>query len=444
MKTGASPARVAALKTLQACRKSGELHLPTGDLKPEDSRLAERIAGGVLQNEAFLDACLETKVPSGYRRLHPLTQDILRLSAYQLLFLDRVPASAVVNDAVTLCRMGKNAWQAGFVNAVLRQLAALREKLPKKGLPGAELTEQLKFEREVFGSELSSAVRYSHPEWLVNRLQQHFGQEFTEAYLRCNQMLPALRLQVNTLRCDPDEYLALLEAGTAEAIEVLSVNRELSSVLVSSTAVERLPGYAGGLFYVQDDAARYAVQLSGVEKGMRVLDVCAAPGGKSIAAALMGGEVLSCDISETRLRRCSENYKRLKLSIPVCQADATAFQPEWDGAFDAVIADVPCSGSGIIRKHPEIRRKTEAEFLNLLPIQRGILENASRYVRPGGVLLYATCSVLPEEDEEQIAAFLNGHAEFTPEPDSKDCYFRSWPQLDSNDGFFAAKLRKLQ
>ena len=181
---------------------------------------------------------------------------------------------------------------------------------------------------------------------------------------------------------------------------------------------------------------------------MNVLDVCAAPGGKSIAAALLGGDVIACDISPKRIERCVQNFQRLGLSIPCHVQDATVYYEDYSHRFDVVIADVPCTGSGVIRKHPEIRYKPESDLIQLKEIQRCILSNVSRYVAPGGILIYSTCSVLPEEDEDQVQLFLSQNTDYHLEPVSLSSFscengmLRSWPHLNGHDGFFAAALRR--
>ena len=417
-----SPARSDALRILLRYRKDGRL-LSSNCEQPENRRLADQIAFGTVQNGRFLDAVLDSHIRTGVRELHYAVREILRMSAFQILFLDRVPDSAAVNDAVSLCRQQKCSFAAGFVNAVLRNLSRGKDRI--------EIREP--------------AVRYSHPDWVYSRLVRDFGESFTEAFLSANQVRPDLRLQLNTQKCSTDAYTALLEE---KGIAVLNLNRELNSVLIRSCDPAALPGYAEGLFYVQDDAARAAVRICSLAPGMRVLDACSAPGGKSMAAALDGAEVTACDISEKRLARCRENFSRMQLDIAVCLQDAAVFRPDWEGRFDCVLADVPCTGTGIIRRHPEIREKKEEELFSLLPIQQAILDNLSRYVKPGGLLLYSTCSVLREEDEDQVCDFLGRHADYSPDTSSaaselcKEGIMRSWPQQNGNDGFFAAKLRK--
>ena len=420
-----SPARISAVSALRRRRK-GENAGAFRCENREDSRLAEQIYLGVLQNERFLIYCLQRLIPSGFTRIHPSVMDILLVSSYQILFLDRVPDSAVVHDAVELCGYCHQRYSSGFVNAVLRSLCRDRVKL--------------------LNDFTKPAVRYSHPDWLAARLTASFGEGFALEFMASNQKTAPICIQVNTLRCSLAEYLDLL---TSRGIRVLNENHDLQSVQLPQAVVTELPGYCEGLFYVQDDAARMSVRLAGIRDGMRVLDVCAAPGGKSIAAALDGGIVTSCDSSGVRLKRCAENYRRLGLECQIRECDAAVYDPEMEQQFDVVIADVPCTGSGIIRKHPEIRSRTEKEMQALCGIQRSILGNVFHYVKSGGILMYSTCSVLPEEDEDQVNQFLKNHAEFSLDALEAEEYscengmMRSWTHLNGNDGFFAARMRRL-
>ncbi len=416
-----SPARTEALRVLLNGKNKIRCE------KKTDQKLAERISYGTLQNERFLDHCICRYSSRPINRLKRIPLNILRLSAYQLLFLERVPPSAVVNDAVSMCSSMKADYASGYVNAVLRKIAADRDFL---------LTESL-----------DPAVRYSHPDWLVSALTREYGADFTVKFLIANQEIPKMRIQVNTRRISLKDYLELMDRAH---VPILSVNETLSSVLTESTRVDTLPGYQEGLFYIQDDAARMAVHIAGIQDDTLVLDACAAPGGKSMAASLEGAkEITACDISSSRLIRCRDNFNRMTLPVRVIEADAAEYNPEWEEKFDLVLADVPCSGTGIIRKEPEIRRKDSTVLSDLIPLQKRILFNVSRYVKPGGILLYSTCSVMREENEDQIRAFLSEHPSFSLFPVSVPGYqcehgmLRSWPQMNNNDGFFAAKLKKL-
>ena len=218
--------------------------------------------------------------------------------------------------------------------------------------------------------------------------------------------------------------------------------------------VAELPGFADGLFYVQDRAARTAVEIAAPEPGMTVLDACSAPGGKSFAAAIRmdgKGSILSCDIHEKKLKLISAGAERLGIdNIRTAAMDARRHDAALEESFDVVIADVPCSGLGVIAKKPEIRGKTEAEISALPAIQRDILDNLAAYVKPGGVLLYSTCTVLRAENEDVVNAFLANHGKFAPEgfnvgsvsePGGMHCF---WPNVDGTDGFFTAKLRRIE
>ena len=224
-------------------------------------------------------------------------------------------------------------------------------------------------------------------------------------------------------------------------------------VIINGGKVTALPGFEEGLFYVQDRAARIAVHAAGVMPGMRILDACAAPGGKSMAAVLDARgdcRLTGCDLHEKKLRLILSSAKRLGLEdcLDTLAADARSFRPEWESSFDVVLADVPCSGLGVIRKRPEIRRKGEEELQALPQIQGAILDNLCRYVKPGGVLLYSTCTVLQAENRDQLSSFLQKHPDFSAEDfsvcgiHSADGCYSFWPQIDGTDGFFAAKLRR--
>ena len=382
--------------------------------KEEDERLAERIFFGTIQHERLLDDCLQDYARKPLQRLKPQVLVILRMSVYQILFLDRIPHSAVINDAANLCRECKSEYAAGLVNALLRKVSSNRD---------TQLSKPRKAE-----------IRYSHPDWISERLVRDFGEETALAFMEANESVPDLRLQINTNLLSLEEFCIHLDRA---GIEILDRNEQLHSVLVRSMSPGFIPGYEEGFFYVQDDAARTAVYLCEPLKGLRLLDACAAPGGKSCAASIAGASVLACDISEERLQRCRENFERLHLSIPIQKQDASCFFPDWQDSFHIVLADVPCSGTGIIRKHPEIREKKETDLLSLLDHQKKILRNLSRYVKPGGVLLYSTCSVLCEENEEQVKAFLTETSAFSLREE-----YRSWPHINGNDGFYAAKLQK--
>ena len=431
-------AREAALEALGRCRRDGTWSGAAIDsvicryaLDRREAALASRLCLGVLQNESFCDYMIGCYCTA---KLEPTLRDILRIGVYQLLFMDRIPPRAAVSETVELCRVKKLSRASGLANAVLRRVAENRDSLPE--IPGK-------------GSAGYLAVRYSHPLWLCERLVELRDFDFAEAFLKRNNEPPCLCIQVNTLKIKTEDYMRKLEEA---GIPFRASAPEGCLELEKGIAAE-LPGYEEGLFYVQDRAARTAVEIAAPEPGMRVLDACACPGGKSFAAAIRMenlGSILSCDIHEKKLQVLVRGAARLGLSCIETRAmDARVFEPAMEKSFDLVIADVPCSGFGVIAKKPEIRAKDPTEIKALPEIQLAILENLSRYVKPGGLLLYSTCTILPEENEGPVTAFLQGHREYETVPfegngaQIESGMYTFWPNVDRTDGFFAAKLRRI-
>ena len=430
-------ARQAALETLTRCRRDGAWSGASIDggikkyaLDRRDAALASRLCLGVLQNEGLCDYYIGCFCRT---KLEPQVRDILRLGVYQLLFLDRVPARAAVSETVQLCRENRCERAAGLVNAVLRRIAEGKDRLP--AIPGAGTAQYL-------------SIRYSHPLWLCEYVAEKKGYAFAEAFLKANNEPARLCLQVNTLKVRTADYLRALSR-----MEIPFVEREPAGcVELEGGLASALPGYEDGLFYVQDRAARLAAEIAGAEPGMHVLDACSCPGGKSFASAVRmenRGQILSCDIHEKKLRVLESGAERLGIGIIGTRAmDARVFDPALENGFDLVIADVPCSGLGVIAKKPEIRAKDRESLRGLPEIQYAILENLSRYVKPGGTLLYATCTILREENEDVALRFLRGHGEYRAEDfalcgiQSADGMYTFWPNIDGTDGFFAAKFRR--
>ncbi len=421
-------AREVALGVLFACHNQGawadgalKRELSKAGLDSRDAALASRLVYGVEQNRLLLDYYLAHFVARGLDSLEPRVLDILRLGAYQLLLLDKVPAMAAVNESVKLAKQRcKNPKTAGFVNAVLRNLDRSRDELP--ALPSGEL-ERL-------------SVRYSHPLWLVKEFALILPVEELEALLAANNAPAPVTAQVNTLKITPQ---ALMEQLAAEGVAA-TAHPALKGCLTLEKLgdLEGLRAFQDGLFYIQDPACRMAVLAAEPRPGERVLDLCAAPGGKSFAAALAmegQGSILSRDLYDRKVKELYTSAARLGLScIQTAVADATQ---SVSGQYDLVMADVPCSGLGIIRKKPDIRYKDPAELDALLPIQAKILENAAAAVAPGGRLLYATCTLRKSENEDQVERFLVKFKDFTTKS------MRTlWPHRHGTDGFFYAVLER--
>ena len=431
-------ARTTALSALIAIRRQNawadgaiKEYTARDRLDRRDAALAARLLYGVVQNRMLLDYDLSQVVSGGLGRLQPVVLDILRLGAYQILFLDKIPASAAVNEAVEQAKAYANPRAAGLVNGALRALTRRRD--------GLEAPTDL-------------ATKYSHPQPLVDCLRASFDEQTLEAFLAADNEIPKTALQVNPLKASPEEVTAALDAAQ---IAYETHPWLAGCYLVSGTGnLEALPLFQSGAVYVQDPAAKLAVLVSGVAPGMRVLDCCAAPGGKSFAAAMQmenRGSILSCDLHAHKIALIEKNAARLGISILKAeQRNAAEFDAALENAFDLVIADVPCSGLGVIRKKPDIRYKPLDAIVRLPEVQRAILENVSRYVKPGGTLLYSTCTVRKEENEAVALSFAQAHPMFTPEPFAvpeglelpNEGYATLLPQLHAADGFFICKLRK--
>ena len=433
-------ARETALNALIACRRDGAW--PNGVLKTcirrdrldsRDAALATRLCYGVAQNRGRLDFYLKQLLTGKLKDLHPLVRDILHLGLYQLYELDKIPDSAAVNESVALAKKYcKNPKAPSLVNGVLRTAVRTRGQLQEP---------------------TSYADRYSHPDPLISLLKENLPKGTLEPMLIADNAAPDTVVQVNTLRTTAR---ALQETLEAAGVAVRPHDWMQDCLVLSGTGdLEGLDAFREGLFYVQDPAAKLSVLCAELPKAdIRVLDCCAAPGGKSFAASIaMGGrgEITSCDIHPHKTGLIAAGAARLGLTnITARLQDAAAFVPEWEEAMDAVIADVPCSGLGIIRKKPDIRYKNLDEIRDLPELQLRILENQSRYVNKGGVLLYSTCTVLRRENEEVVRSFLERHGDFFPEPlplpgvfpQNETGMLTLIPGQYDTDGFFICRLRR--
>lgn len=432
--------REAALFVLERCRREKawagaalDSIIREEKVTEKDAALASQLALGVLQNDSLLDYYL-----SGFYsgKLQPKLRDILRLGIYQILFMDKIPDHAAVSECVALSRANGFGRASGLVNAVLRRVSENKTNLPP--VPGEGTAENL-------------SIRFSHPLWLVKRLIAQQGYAFTAAFLASSHEKSPLELQINTLRCEKEDYLrALTRIGVEYELPAFPQN----GVTIPGGRITELPGYEEGLFYVQDRAAAMAVEIAAPVPGMHVLDCCAAPGGKSFAAAIRmrdEGAVLARDIHEKKLSRVKSGAERLGLTcVRTSAADARTDDVRLHDAFNLVITDVPCSGMGVIRKRPEIRTKTEEEVAGLPLLQAEILRTAASYVKPGGTLLYSTCTVLREENQDVVEAFLREHGDFAPQSFSvggraaQNGMYTFWPHIDGTDGFFAAKMKRAE
>ena len=427
-----SPARAAALDILAAVRRGAlldrALDRRASGLDPADRRLAQELSYGVLRLRARLDARLGRRVRGGLARVEPSVQDALRLGLYQLTELDRVPDHAAVDESVEAAREAAGAGAASLVNAVLRRVA--REGVEADEFPDPK------------GDPVGWAATWgSHPRWLVERWLARHGADAMRALVDANNRRPAVALTLLGLDVETARR-RLAERGIDARDAPLAVGSLEIETGDLAAALETVPAV------VQDPAAALVTQFADPPPGAQVVDLCAAPGGKSLRWAASGRRVFAVDRSRERLRRLEENCARTGLHVPILCADAAhpPFRPA-----DCVVLDAPCTGTGTLRRHPDARWRLEPSDLEALTtLQRALLAGAAGATRPGGLLIYATCSLEPEENEDPVNAFLDAHDEFEREPpsalprgvrtDRGDLFV--FPPDAGTDGAFAARLRR--
>lgn len=443
-------AREAAVKMLLAvCKDKQFSHTVKGKYldKIEEKReraLAGRLFEGCLERMIELDYIIDCFSKTPVRKMKPVIAAILRMTVYQLRFMDKIPAGAACNEAVKLTKKYGFAGLSGFVNGVARNIAR---------------AEEIAYPDEKKDSVTYLSVKYSMPTTIVEQMIVQYGKEISEkifaSFLQTDTML-SVRCMMHSI--DVEELKKLLsdadievEAGlySEEALRILGVD-----------APERLPGFTEGLFYIQDESSMQAVLAAGLSGNERVLDLCAAPGGKSMMAADIlatrgTGTVEARDLTEAKVTLLNENKARCKVeNVTVCRADATVFRSEDEGKFDVVLADVPCSGLGIIGKKPDIKLfMTTEQEKELCLLQKKILKNAANYVKPGGVLVFSTCTLNKDENmggydflkeecgmiPESLVPFL---CESLHTETAKDGYLQLIPGVHKTDGFFVARFRK--
>jgi 16S rRNA (cytosine967-C5)-methyltransferase len=408
-----------------------------------DRSFLTELTYGVIRWRGKLDWVIRqfSKIP--FEKIDLGTLNILRLGLYQILFLSRTPSSAAVNESVELAKRMRGRGGAGFVNAVLR--SSLRQKDDIR-YPG--VTEDL---------TLHLSVVQSHPLWLVLRWVKEMGVEETVRICAFNNQISSLTLRANTLKINRKDLMEKLEE---EGLKLLPTAYSAEGiVLQDAPPTSELPFLKQGLYVIQDEASQLVTSILDPKPGERILDACAAPGGKTTHMAQRmenRGEIYALDLSKGKLELIEEICERLGIKIvKVLKADAAASLPVPKGLmFDRVLADVPCSGFGTLRKNPDLRwRRGEKDIERLSALQLSILANLSFYVKDGGLLTYSTCTVFHEENEDVVEKFLGGHPEFKLDPIGKGLsekwrplvqngYLKTFPPKDEMDGFFAARLKR--
>ena len=421
-----SSARKVAVKVLLEVEREGsfsniaaDVAIKEAGLNFNDSKLASMLIYGVLQRKITLDKILKDMAGSGFSKTHPFILSVLRVGAYQLLFMDKIPESAAVNESVKIVKSSKQKFAVGFTNALLRKIAKSRNEILKL----IEDSDDLSF-------------KYSSSNELAESLIKDYGKELAEGYLKSSLESPKLYCRKNYF-VDND---GLFDTLTEKGITCENASLDGAFTLKGAGSVERLPEFKKGEFFVQDLASQIAISNFEIKEGMSVLDVCAAPGGKSFTAAQYAGKsgkIVSCDLYEKRAGLIENGAKRLNIgNLIAFQNDATVYNENL-GQFDRVLCDVPCSGFGVIRRKPEIKYKSFDEFSELPNIQLEILKTSVKYLKSDGLIMYSTCTLRQVENRCVVDRFLSENKDF--EIVSEKTLF---PQINDSDGFYFCILKR--
>ena len=389
-------------------------------LEKKKRSFIKREASGIYEKRIFLDAVIGKVSNTPVKKLKPVILAVLRMGIYELFFMDRIPSHATIDEAVKLVKRKGLKNLSGYVNAVLRNADRSRGDIM------GELSE-------------SRETKYSLPEWILKLWDESYGEDVTNAM--CEALLKPAKCAVRTSTSNltSDE---LLEHFEKEGVKATPIEGTRSGFFIEGfDHLSALDSFNQGLFYVQDKASQMVVELAQIEKGNVILDVCAAPGGKAIHAAEKAGDrgcVIACDISRDKLDHIIENAERMQVyNIDARLWDAREHDEDFDAEMDVVIADLPCSGLGVLRKKPDIRYRVKPEDIDeLAALQQQILDNIASYVKPGGKLVFSTCTVNKKENDGNVTAFLEKHADF--ELVKQEQLFIT----EDNDGFFMALFKK--
>ena len=393
--------------------------------KPDDPAFVRELVYGVLENKMLLDHYLDQLIPKGVKSTRHRDLTILRMGLYQISFMDAVPEYAAVNESVALAKRYARG-RSGFVNGVLRGYIKNKDSL---GLPdkSEDLVEYL-------------SVRYSYAPWIVQLwLDAYEDAEFVESLLAAGNEAPDLTLRLNWLKVMKKDLIPALEE---RGCEVTEGRYSANALHVKGRGILESDLYKNGLFSVQDEASQLVASVLAPEQGDTVIDVCAAPGGKTMAIAERmnnRGRIIAQDIYKRKIALIEREAARLGIRIVETRTwDSTRVDSSLLGKADRVLVDAPCSGLGVVRRKPEIKYKAYNQEMAMLPQkQQAILQAASKYVNAGGVLVYSTCTINPHENEEIVSSFLRSHPNFMVE-ETKQLL----PHINGTDGFFICRMRK--
>ncbi len=409
-----------------------DTYLQKDNMEARDRAFVSALVYGVCERQLTLDYNLSEYLKNPIKKLKPEVLISLRLGAYQLLFMDKIPQSAAINESVNIAKNNKSAFASGLVNAVLRNISRNGLKLPEKN------------------SDSYLSVKYSCPKWLVDMWTNLFGMKNTESILEMSVGEVPLYIRVNTLKTTTDELISLL---SEENIVAEKCQIENALVLKKQGSVENLNSFKKGLFHVQDLSSQICCSIVNAREGESVLDVCSAPGGKAFTICEYmsdRGKITACDLYPQRVKLIEKGASRLGInSIEAVVSDATEFNENLS-TYDKVLCDVPCSGLGIIRRKPEIKYKSADDIDKLHNLQYLILCMTARYVKKGGRLVYSTCSLNKRENADVVCRFLENNSGFKllkiPHAEKfgivENDMLTVMPYINDSDGFFVALLER--
>lgn len=425
-------ARYTAVKLLMRTFRDGgyshlllDKELAASDLSKDDKRLCALLYYGVTERLLTLEHVVQTYSGKPLAKLDDEVRCILCLGIYQLKYCDTIPARAAVNETVKLCSMLRKRSAAGFVNAVLRHFQRDGLEIRYPDTPDDDAVQQ---------------IRWSAPAALIAKVRAEQGTVFAEQFFEDSLRTPPVTIRLNTCRAVPADIAAL---------HPVESTRLADAYFTDAGNVAGRPEFRNGLYHVQDLSSQLCCAVLAPQPGETVLDVCAAPGGKSftIAERMQNrGTVYAFDLHTHRVKLIRDGAERLGLTcIQTAVQDAAVHRPDMPAA-DRILCDVPCSGLGVIRRKPEIKYKPLDSFADLPALQYRILETAGTYLKPGGVLVYSTCTISKDENERVVERFLAAHPEFVTDPLTEFGFSEGWatfsPAFDNCDGFFAARLRR--
>ncbi|CDF57889.1 16S rRNA (cytosine(967)-C(5))-methyltransferase RsmB [Thermobrachium celere] len=409
------------------------------DMKPLDRAFAAEIVYGTLRHLIRIDYFINKFSTIKTNKMSKWVLNCLRIAVYQIFYMDKVPEYAAINESVEIVK-NKERKASGFVNGILRNI--LRNK-------------QQFYDINVKDKVKKLSIEYSHPEWMVNMFIKDFGEDFTKDLLAANNTVPKLTIRVNTLKTTKYELKEILQN---KGIKVSDGVVEEALILEDFANIEKSDEFNKGLFTIQDESSMLPSKVLDAKQGMKVLDLCSAPGGKTTHIAQLmnnNGEIIAFDIHEHKLKLINDNAKRLGINIINAKLkDAQIYMEEYKEYADRVLVDAPCSGLGLLRKKPEIKYNIDkGDIEQLARIQKNILNNAAKYVKKDGYIVYSTCTLTVEENEEVIKEFLRNNDNFIIEdinnylPEKLKTnlpYLKIYPNVHKMDGFFIAKLKRIR